>query len=107
MFRIIHTDESEEENPPLESLSALYDEVLTADREHGDVVVLRDDIGWCMSAHGDGRLVFEQLGTRGKTARHMIPVPKDRVLELWKRLIDGDIEGLLLEPWKSGYTDKS
>jgi hypothetical protein len=33
----------------------------------------------------------------------MIPVPKERVLEMWKRLIDGDIEGFLSEPWKPGY----
>jgi hypothetical protein len=104
MFGIIHTDGSGEDNPPLESLSDLYDELLIADREHGDVAVAHDDSGWCMSAHRDGRIVSERLGTRGTTARHMIPVPKERVLELWKRLIDGDIEGLLKEPWKAGYT---
>ena len=106
MFGVLHTDGSGDDNPPLESLSTLYDELLTADQEHGDVAVISDDTGWCMSAHRDGRLVFEQLGTRGKTARHMIPVPKGRVLELWKRLIEGDIDGLLLEPWKPGYVDK-
>jgi hypothetical protein len=39
-------------------------------------------------------------------ALHMIPVPKERVLELWRRLIGGDIDGLLSEPWRPGYTDK-
>jgi len=32
----------------------------------------------------------------------MVPA-KRRVLELWRRLIDGDIEGLELEPWLPGY----
>lgn len=104
MFGVIHTDGSGDDNPPLDSLSDLYDELLTADQEHGDVAVVHDESGWSMSAHRDGRLVFERLGTRGQTARHMIPVPKERVLELWRRLIDGDVDGLLLEPWRPGYT---
>lgn len=104
MFSIIHTDGSGEENPPIESLAKLYDELLSADREHGDVAVVHDDSGWSMSAHRDGRLVLEHLGSGGE--RHMIPVPKARVLELWRRLIDGDIDGLLREPWKPGYTDQ-
>ena len=54
-----------------------------------------------MSAHRDGRVVLDHLDTRGE--RHMIPVPKERVIDLWKRLIDGDIEALMAEPWKPGY----
>lgn len=104
MFSMIHTDGSGDENPTLEGLSALYDELQSADREHGDVSVVHDDTGWSMSAHRDGRLVFEHLKNGGE--RHMIPVPKVRVLELWKRLIDSDIDGLLTEPWKPGYVER-
>jgi hypothetical protein len=103
MFGILHTDGSGENNPPLERLSVLYDELLTTDQEHGDVSVINDDSQWSMSAYRDGRLVFEKLGTRGTTARHMTRVQKERVLELWKRLINGEIDRLLLEPWKPGY----
>jgi hypothetical protein len=46
-------------------------------------------------------VVFENLSAGGE--RHMKPVPKERVLELWLRLIEGDVEGLLAEPWHSGY----
>jgi hypothetical protein len=104
MFSVIHTDGSGDENPPLASLSALYDELQSADREHGDVAVVHEDSGWSMSAHRDGRVVFEHLG-KGME-RHMIPVPKERVLELWRRLIDGDINGLLAESWKPGYVER-
>lgn len=106
MFGIVHTDGSGEDNPSLERLSDLYDELVVADQEHGDVAVINDDSGWCMSAYRDGRLVFEQLGTRGATARHMRPVPKERVLELWRRLIAGDVINLLTEPWKAGYAEE-
>ena len=102
MFGVIHTAGSGDDNPPLDSLSDLYDELLPANPEHGDVAVIHDESGWCMSAHRDGQLVFTNLADRGSN-RHMKPVPKERVLELWKRLVDGDIDGLLAEPWKPGY----
>lgn len=57
-----------------------------------------------MSAHRDGRLVFEHLGHGGE--RHMFPVPKEQVIQLWQRLIGGDIEALLTEPWKPGYVER-
>jgi hypothetical protein len=104
MFGVIHADGSSTENPPIESLDALYDELLIADREHGDVSVVHEDTGWSMSAHRDGRLVFENLGEGGE--RHMIPVPKVRVIQLWIRLTTGDIDGLLTEPWKPGYVER-
>jgi len=101
MYGIIHMDGSGEDNPSLESLTHLYDELASSGITDGDVAVIHDDTGWCLSAHRDGRLVFEHLGNGGE--RHMIPIPKERVLELWLRLIDGDIDGLLTEPWTPGY----
>jgi hypothetical protein len=102
MFTVTHIDASSETDPPIESLSRLYDELRLSDIFDGDVAVIHQDTGWCISAHRDGRVVLEHLGEGGE--RHMIPVPKERVLELWRRLIDGDIDGLLLEPWGPGYT---
>ena len=106
MFGVIHRDGSGEDSPSLDRLANLYDELLAADGEHGDVAVVHDDSHWCMSAHRNGGLVFEQLGTRGATARYMTHVPKERVLELWKRLIDGDVDGVLAEPWELGYLEQ-
>ncbi len=58
---------------------------------------------WCNSAHRDRRLVFENVDAGGE--RHMIPVPKARVLELWGKLIAGDFAALEAEPWKPGYVE--
>jgi hypothetical protein len=85
-------------------LSDLYDELLSADREHGDVAVVHEESGWSISAHRDGRVVLEHLGKGGE--RHMIPVSKDRVLELWRKLVVGDIDSLMTEPWKHGYEER-
>lgn len=101
MFGVIHMDRSGENNPPIESLSNLYNELFSSGIVDGDVSVIHDDSGWGISAHRDGRVVFEHLKNGGE--RHMIPVSKERVLALWKQLIDGDIDGLLKEPWKPGY----
>jgi hypothetical protein len=101
MFSIIHADGSGDDNPEQENFSELYDELVGTDREHGDVSVVHDDTGWSISAHRDGRVVLEHL--REGRQRHMIPVGKERVLELWQQLILGDIEGLLKEDWKPGY----
>jgi hypothetical protein len=90
--------------PAVESLPALYDELLSADREHGDVSVIHEDSGWSMSAHRDGRLVFEHLEQGGE--RHMIPVSKERVLDLWRRLIEGDMDSILAEPWQPGHVHR-
>jgi hypothetical protein len=101
MYGVIHTNGSGEDNPPFESLPRLYDELLSADREHGDVSVIDDESGWCMSAHRDGRLVFTNLARRG--ARHMMAASKERVVQLWIRLINGNIDELFAEPWQDGY----
>ena len=41
----------------------------------------------------------------GGGARHLTPVAKARVLEYWRRLIAGEIEQLLAEPWRPGYQE--
>ena len=101
MFHVMHMDANADDDPPIESLPALYDELWSSGIVDGSVAVFHDDTGWCMSAHRDGRLIFEHLGEGGE--RHMLPVPKECVIALWKRLIAGDITGLLAEPWKTGY----
>jgi hypothetical protein len=105
MFGINHADGSSEMNPPVERLSDLYDELLSSTPEHGDVAVINQDNAWGISAHRDGRVVLENLALAGKdTPRHMIPVSKQRVLTLWRLLIDGKSDEILAEPWKTGYT---
>jgi hypothetical protein len=101
MFSVIHYDGSGDADIALEKLGSLFDELSKATAEHGDVSVVHDS-GWAMSAHRDGRFVFEHLRDGGE--RHMVPVSRERVLELWVRLIEQGPDSVLGEPWKSGYT---
>jgi hypothetical protein len=101
MFSVLHLDGSSDTDPPIDALSDLYDELQFADIEHVDVTVVHEDSGWSMSAYQSGRLIFEHLAQGG--ARHMIPVSKDRVLELWRMLAAGDMDTILKESWRPGY----
>lgn len=101
MFGVTHLNGEGESDPPLATLLDLYDELSFATQEHGDVAVVNDDSGWCMSAHRDGRVILEHLKRGGE--RHMIKIPKNRVIEMWKWLIQGEMDLLLSEPWKLGY----
>ena len=94
-------DSKSDKNPPVESLPNLYDELVSSGIFDGEVSVTNQDNGWCLSAHRDGRLFLEHLG-EGREC-HMIPVSKERVVELWKRLIEGDMDFLQKESWKLGY----
>lgn len=100
-FSIIHCNGSSENTQDLDSLNALFDELSTADQEHGDVALVHEETGWSLSAHRDGRAVFENLDSGGE--RHMIPVPKDHVIRLWHLLAAGQIDEIFREPWKLGY----
>ena len=94
MFYVTHMDGSGDANPPLERLPDLYDELLSADGEHGDVrLSTRSRNGVCrLTVMADSYSNISETGGE----RHMIPVRKARVFELWGRLIYGDIDGLLL-----------
>lgn len=101
MFSIMHWDGSGDASPSLASLEELFDELQVADQEHGDVAVIHEETGWSMSAHRDGRLVLENLDSGGE--RHMKPVPKDLVIQLWRLLAAGKIDKVLEQPWTPGY----
>lgn len=94
-------DDSGEIDPPVESFSDLYEALEKSDQEHGDVSVTDQDSGWSISAHRDGRVVLVNLFEPG--GRHMHPVAKAKVLELWGMLASGDMEGIRAEPWRDGY----
>jgi hypothetical protein len=103
-YGVIHMDGSGDTDPPIGGLSALYDELFTSGIRDGNVAVIDDNSGWCLSAYRNRSIVFGHLGEDERDC-HMIPVSKERVLALWRRLIDGDIEGLLEEPWQPGYPE--
>ncbi len=103
MFSMGHVYDNDIPDDLSESgLSALYDELIGADQEHGDVSVTDEETGWYISAHRDGRVVMENLNDEGP-AKHLHPVTKAFVLDLWSLLLAGDYASLHAHPWQAGY----
>lgn len=84
------------------ALGALYDQLADADREHSDVAVTDEGSAWTLSAHRDGRVVLEHLDSRC-TNRHMHPVSRDAIIDLWARFVKLGLGSVWDEPWRPGY----
>lgn len=91
-----------QDEPPLESLSALYDELEFEDEEHVSVSLTHES-DWDLGAYGGGLLIWENLETEENEARHMKDLTKQKVLELWEKLAHGRIDEIEKEPWLPGY----
>lgn len=80
----------------------LYDELARADGEHTDVSV--SHAGWSLSVYPSGLVVFENVeDDAGIGPRHLRPVPRDKVLQLWHALAKGNFEEIEREGWQPGY----
>jgi hypothetical protein len=101
-YHITHRWGDMEDEPPLDSLSALYDELEHEDEEHTSVSLTHES-EWNLGAYGGGLLIWENLEAIENEARHMEHVPKEKVLELWRKLAQGKIEEVNGEPWLPGY----
>jgi hypothetical protein len=84
------------------SLASLAAELEQASREHGSVAVTNED-GWSLSLRVCGRLVLENVENPSEGPRHMSNVGTSEVVELWKLLIDGEIDRVLKRRWLPGY----
>jgi len=101
-YHVTHRSGDMEDEPTLDSLSALYDELEHEDDEHPSVSLTHES-EWDLGAYGGGLLIWENLETENSEARHMKNLPKEKVLELWEKLAQGKIEEINREPWLPGY----
>jgi hypothetical protein len=70
------------------------------DDEHPDVSLTHES-EWSMSAFPDGLVIWENPEV--DIARHMLHLSRQKVLELWTKLADGQIADIEKEPWLAGY----
>ena len=100
-FFISHIWDDDERDPPLEKLEQLYAEKDDGDIEHFGVSVIHET-EWCLTLHPNSDLVWENLED-GHNPRHMKDVPRDKVLDLWRNLAQGNFARIESEPWLEGY----
>jgi hypothetical protein len=88
--------------PTRDRMREILAELDLEDDEHPDAS-LSHETGWSLSAFGSGLVIWENIESSDEKARHMRGVSRDRVLELWLRLAEGEITAIEREPWLPGY----
>lgn len=101
-FSVLHTDGHGEDDPSLDTLVQLLEELAFADEEHRDISVIHQESAWCVSVHGGGRLVLENLRQRTE-AKHMTGVSAQVALAIMELVARGNIESAFSHPWNPGY----
>ena len=88
--------------PPVGRLREVLDELDVEDDEHVSVSLTHES-EWCLGAYPGGLLVWENL--EGDDPKHMNHVSRDRILELWLLLSEGELAAIHAQPWLPGYED--
>lgn len=100
-FSMTHTSGAMDQDPSLEAVRALLDELDTADDEHSDVAVSHES-GWTLSALQGGRLAWENV-EEDEEPRHRVGVERNEVVRLFEALTRGDLAEIETQPWSPGY----
>jgi hypothetical protein len=89
-----------ESMPSVDRMRDVLAELDVDDDEHPNVSLAHDS-DWTLSAFPDGLVIWENAEL--DVARHMLHVSRSKVLELWMKLAEGQIETIEQEPWLGGY----
>lgn len=92
---------ADESNVSVTRMRELLTSLNIEDEEHPDVALTHES-EWCLSAFPGGLLVWENVEF-GTDPKHMRNVDREKVLELWCKLAEGDIDAVSSEPWLDGY----
>jgi hypothetical protein len=94
--------DSIDEPSPAQMRTFLFD-VDTSDVEHSAAWLSTDDHTLEWSGAYGGLLVFSPATAESSGAsRHLVDVPPERTLELWRMLSEGRLEELEDQPWLAG-----
>jgi hypothetical protein len=89
-------DESE---PSVDRLRAILEKLDAEDDEHPDVALTHES-EWCLSVFPSGLVIWENF--EENEPRHMNGVSRERVLALWLKLAQGQLDDIEAEPWLQG-----
>lgn len=66
---------------------------------HPDVSLMEHASGWAITAYASGVVTLENFEEADRAPKHMKPVTRTQVLEMWLELSRGEIRRLLARPW--------
>jgi hypothetical protein len=92
----------DESKASTDRMSEILAELDSVDDEHCSVSLTHES-EWCLGAYPGGLLVWENL--EDGDPRHMNNVSRERVLDLWMQLSEGNVEAIEAEAWLPGYED--
>ncbi len=94
---------ADEQGPAIERMREVLAQLDAEDLEHQSVSLTHES-GWCLGAYPSGLLVWENL-EGDQPPRHMNGIPRERVVELWLKLSEGQLAEIEVEGWLPGYAD--
>jgi len=91
------------DSPSVEQMRRFLDTSDIVDEEHNEVWLTHDQTSWTLSCFRNSKIVFYQISDEYEyKPRHLTNVSRDKMLELWKKLANGQFEDLEKETWKLG-----
>src|SRR3954465_3384405 len=87
--------------PSVDRMREVLAELDTGDDDEHPSVSLSHESEWTLSAFPDGLVIWGNV--KEDVARHMLHVSRKKVLELWTKLAEAQIEAIESEPWLPGY----
>ena len=102
-YFVHHRYGASERELPFDKFPGLLDELdeRTEDEEHTSASLVHES-EWALGFSKGGYVTFEHVEGDGQP-RHMIDIPRSKLLELMKTLALGDLPSLEREPWIAGY----
>lgn len=95
------------DSPTVNEMWNFLDKLDVDDEEHCEVWLDNLTFGWSLSCFPSDTVVFQMI-TDDKTniPRHLENVSRDKMIELWQKLANGQIDEIEKEQWLPGYTSK-
>jgi len=91
------------DNPSIEQMRQFLQRLNIDDEEHNEVWLTHDQTSWTLSCFPSSKVVFYRISDEYEyKPRHLENISRDKMLELWQKLANGQFEDLEKESWKFG-----
>lgn len=93
------------DNPSVEQMRKFLDRLDINDKEHSEVWLTHNQTSWTLSCFPSSKVVFYRISDEFEyQPRHLINVSRDKMLELWQKLANGQLVDLEKELWMIGHS---
>jgi hypothetical protein len=96
------------DSPNVEEMQKFLDKLDIDDPEHCEVWLSHWESGWTLGCLPNNEVHLDIDADNGQNIppRHLTNVSREKMLSLWQKLANGQLEELEKEPWLPGYTSE-